>query len=62
MYRQDEIKITRKATTGTDISPKEIEVEARTRARLEPDQVKQVIEIMDGALKKVLDIVEAAKE
>lgn len=56
MYKQDEIKITRKA------SPKEIGVEARIRARLELDQVKQVVGIMDGALQKVLDIAEAAKE
>lgn len=59
MYRQDETKIKREAVTGTDTYPKEIEVEVRTRASLEPDRIKEIIEITEEALQKILEIVEA---
>lgn len=56
MYKKNEMEIKREAITGEEICSHEIEVTVKTRGKLTSNQIKNITEIMDETLEKVVGI------
>lgn len=56
MYRENEMEIKREAVTGEEPNLHVIELTVKTRGRLTSNQIKDITEIMDETLEKVVGV------
>lgn len=62
IYRNDNTRINRGATIGSDTEPVQIETTVKILAKTSPEQMRRITEIADEALEKIIEIMRAAEE